>query len=157
MDTIISIIHFQMIIAMGHMPQLLILRSGSSILANFFGFAHDLKRTPEDLIKKGRLQMIQQKVENERKRLYWGRDLDSLPSYTKDEVVNMVKKEHAKLVMMDGMVYDVEEWMGSHPGGDKILVANLGRDIKSSFNGGVYLHSTAARNLVQTLRCGKLV
>jgi stearoyl-CoA desaturase (delta-9 desaturase) len=46
--------------------------------------------------------------------------------------------------------------MDDHPGGKGFLRASVGRDVTASFNGGVYDHANAARNLMQSMRYARL-
>ncbi len=55
------------------------------------------------------------------------------------------------------MVHDVSHFVQEHPGGDAYLRANYGRDATAKFNGVVYKHSTAARNILAGLRVARLL
>jgi stearoyl-CoA desaturase (delta-9 desaturase) len=46
--------------------------------------------------------------------------------------------------------------MHDHPGGAKYLSSAVGKDMTTAFNGAIYNHSNAARNLLTTFRCGVL-
>jgi len=122
----------------------------------FLGLACDLQRTPEELIKLSRLQMIQRQIDREKKGIYTGKPINELPYYTKEEITELCKEKGEQLVIEGDLVYDVKDFTSKHPGGSKILMNNIGRDITKSFNGGVYPHSNAAKNILQTLRCGRL-
>eukprot|EP00961_Rhodomonas_salina_P270071 3648629-Rhodomonas_salina.1 len=61
------------------------------------------------------------------------------------------------VVVLDGFVHDLSEFMGRHPGGTGIIKFWKGRDATLAFNGEIYKHSKAARNLVPHFRMGKLV
>ncbi len=57
-------------------------------------------------------------------------------------------------VILDDGVYAVGEFIHQHPGGKSLIKTNIGTDITEKFNGGVYLHSNAARNLLEMMRVG---
>lgn len=120
------------------------------------GLAWDLKRTPADQIVLSRLQMIQRKVDRAKEGIFTGKPLNELPYYTKAQVADMCSKGE-QLVMEGDLVYDVKEFASIHPGSQQLIKNNLGKDITRSFNGGVYAHSNAAKNILQTLRCGKII
>ena len=64
----------------------------------------------------------------------------------------------AKWVKLHGFVLDVSTWAKQHPGGDKLLLQEVGKDISTLFTsadeatGGYYKHSNAGKNLAATLR-----
>lgn len=43
-----------------------------------------------------------------------------------------------------------------HPGGVPLIRASHGKDATTAFSGAVYQHSNAAKNLLATMRIGKL-
>ncbi|CAG8852210.1 25175_t:CDS:1, partial [Racocetra persica] len=57
-------------------------------------------------------------------------------------------------ICIEGVIHDVSSFMDEHPGGRTILATSLGKDVTTAFNGGVYSHSNAARNLMSSLRVG---
>jgi len=59
------------------------------------------------------------------------------------------------LLTIDGVVYDVAEFMGEHPGGPELLKAYIGKDASKAFNGEVHRHSSAAKNRLLGLRAGR--
>jgi len=122
----------------------------------FFGLVTDVHRTPTEMIKLSKLQMIERQIEKEKKGIYTGKPLNELPYYTKEEVAELCSKKGEKLVIEGDIIYDVTEFAPKHPGGSKLIMNNIGRDITRSFNGGVYTHSNAAKNVLQLLRCGRL-
>lgn len=120
------------------------------------GLAYNLKRFPKNEIVKGKLQMIEKSLRSQKRRLDWGPDPKTLPTYTAEEV-----REQAKLgekwIIIDGFVVDVAEFIHEHPGGAKIIEIDLGNDVSAKFMGSVYKHSNAAINLQQTYRVGRVV
>lgn len=56
------------------------------------------------------------------------------------------------LVLISGIVHDVTDFIASHPGGRALIKSAVGKDGTAVFNGGVYLHSNAAHNMLATMR-----
>lgn len=121
----------------------------------FLGLAYDLKRTDPDQIKLRKLQMIEKKVEEQKKNIFMGKPLSELPVYTREQVYDLCSQSE-KLVIEGNLVFDVKEFASTHPGGAQYIKNNIGKDITRVFNGVVYAHSNAAKNILQTLRCGRL-
>ena len=61
-----------------------------------------------------------------------------------------------KLIVIDGIVHKIDDFVSMHPGGAKILEFWNGRDATNAFNGEVYKHSKGARNLLAHFRVAKL-
>lgn len=89
-------------------------------------------------------------------RLDWGPKVADLPQLTWAQV-REAKERGEKLLVLDGFVLDVAEFMESHPGGPGILKSRLGRDCSDDFRGTVYRHTNAAHNLQKTMRVARLV
>lgn len=60
-----------------------------------------------------------------------------------------VQEESKKrtLLLVSGFIHDVTSFLEEHPGGDRLLTANTGKDVTAKFFGGVYDHSHAAHNV----------
>lgn len=56
------------------------------------------------------------------------------------------------LVIIDSIVHDVTDFISVHPGGPKRRLSSIGKDATDIFNGVVYNHSNAARNLLSSMR-----
>jgi len=93
---------------------------------------------------------------SKKKVIFLGKPVSELPYYTREQVADLCCKGE-QLVIEGDMVFDVHEFAPKHPGGYQYVKNNLGKDITSAYSGAVYAHSNAARNLLQTLRCGRLV
>ncbi|CAJ0927089.1 14279_t:CDS:1, partial [Entrophospora sp. SA101] len=66
-------------------------------------------------------------------------------------------KEHAQnnnWILIEGIIYDVTNFIEEHPGGRSLITTSIGKDMTTAFNGGVYDHSNAARNLTSNFRVG---
>jgi stearoyl-CoA desaturase (delta-9 desaturase) len=125
-------------------------------LCSHLRLAGDLKRFRYSEIQKCRLQQATRRLD-EKKRVYdWGPRLEDLPLMSWTEYEGKVKSGSVLLVV-DGVVHDVAGFVGEHPGGENMILAQVGKDGSAAFNGGVYNHSNAARNYLATLRVAVLV
>lgn len=122
----------------------------------YFGLAHDLKTFPSNEVNKGMVQMKEKKLLAERRQLAFGTPLEDLPIYTWEEYQHLVLRDNKKWILIEGILYDVCDFMHDHPGGSKYLSTALGKDMTTGFNGALYNHSNAARNLLTNFRCGVL-
>jgi len=123
--------------------------------SSIFGFTKNLKRFPDEEIQKCALQMREKKLENEKTNYNWGPKLENLPEFTREQVKDRVA-EGSSLIIIDGIVYDVLEFMPKHPAGIHYLKSYLGKDATEAYNGKVYDHSGAARNMLRMLAVGKI-
>ncbi|KAK7757690.1 stearoyl-CoA 9-desaturase [Diatrype stigma] len=119
------------------------------------GLAYDLKQFRQNEIEKGRVQQLQKKLDQKRSQLDWGTPLDQLPVVNWDDYVAEAKNGKA-LVAVAGVIHDVTDFIKDHPGGKALISSAIGKDATAIFNGGVYLHSNAAHNLLSTMRVGVL-
>ena len=117
------------------------------------GLAYDLKQFKQNEIEKGRVQQSQKKLDQKRSRLDWGVPLDALPVMDWDDFVDQAKNGRG-LIAVAGVVHDVTEFISQHPGGKAMINSGIGKDATAMFNGGVYMHSNAAHNLLSTMRVG---
>jgi len=121
----------------------------------FFGLAYDLKQFRANEIEKGRVQQLQKKLDQKRATLDWGTPLEQLPVVDWDDFVEQSKNGKG-LVAIAGVIHDVTDFIKEHPGGKALISSAIGKDATAIFNGGVYLHSNAAHNLLSTMRVGVL-
>ncbi|TPX37518.1 hypothetical protein SmJEL517_g00547 [Synchytrium microbalum] len=121
------------------------------------GLTYNLKQFPENEIVKGRIQMQEKKIAELKKKLNWGKPLDQLPEWEWTQFHSAVEKEKHDYLVVDRIVYDVGGFMDEHPGGRGFLRSSIGRDVSESFNGAIYYHSNAARNLATQIRIAKIV
>ncbi|KAK3831715.1 MAG: delta-9 desaturase [Linnemannia elongata] len=118
----------------------------------FFGFASHLKTFPENEVRKGQLQMIEKRVMEKKTKLQWGTPIAELPIMSFEDFEHACKNDNKKWILLEGVVYDVAEFMVEHPGGEKYIKIGIGKDMTAAFNGGMYDHSNAARNLLSLMR-----
>jgi len=121
------------------------------------GLVWSLVRTPQNEIIKARIQVQQEEIDKISKKLDWGRDVSTLPSWTWKDIEDKTAKEGQTLLVVDGVVIDVTKFKHEHPGGRQIVTFWSGRDATEVFNGSVYNHSKAARNLIAFYQVAKLV
>ena len=117
------------------------------------GLAYDLKQFKQNEIEKGRVQQQQKKLDQKRAKLDWGVPLDQLPVMEWDDYQDQAKNGRG-LIAVAGVVHDVTDFINSHPGGRAMINSGIGKDATAMFNGGVYMHSNAAHNLLSTMRIG---
>jgi stearoyl-CoA desaturase (delta-9 desaturase) len=122
-------------------------------LMSLVGLAYDLNTFRSNEIEKGRLQQMQKKLDAKRATLDWGVPLEQLPVISWDDFVSEAKNGKA-LVAIAGVIHDVGDFIKEHPGGKALITSAIGKDATAIFNGGVYLHSNAAHNLLSTMRVG---
>lgn len=123
---------------------------------SLFGLTYNLKRFPNEVVEKGKIQMQQKLIERKKLQYFWGKPIEELPEMTQKEFDNSVRQCHASLIIIDDIVYDVTKFAPEHPAGEKLIRAYIGKDATNAFNGSVYNHSVAARNILDTLRVAKL-
>jgi stearoyl-CoA desaturase (delta-9 desaturase) len=119
------------------------------------GLAWDLKTCRRSVIEKGRVQQMQKMLDRKRKTLDWGRPIEDLPLVEWEEFTRRAG-EGEKLVAVGGVIHDVTEFIKDHPGGKSLIAGAVGKDATGMFNGGIYMHSNAAHNLLGTMRVGVL-
>jgi len=103
------------------------------------------------------LQMKEKQLFSDRKRIDWGPEIEALPAYTIQQVAKRREETGDMWIIIDGLVHNVNEWAGDHPGGRALLDAFVGKDATRAFNGGVYSHSNAGRNMLSQLRVGRVL
>ncbi|KAI9293504.1 hypothetical protein K502DRAFT_318254 [Neoconidiobolus thromboides FSU 785] len=125
-------------------------------LVSLVGLSYDLKVFPENEVRKGAYMMKVKKLDEVKATIKWGVDISDLPTFTLKEYENKVKEEGKCWILIENVIHDVENFMHEHPGGVKYIRAYLGKDATQAFNGDVYDHSNGARNLMSSMRVGRL-
>ncbi|KAJ3025094.1 UNVERIFIED_CONTAM: hypothetical protein HDU68_007460, partial [Siphonaria sp. JEL0065] len=124
--------------------------------ASLVGLTYNLKCFPSNEIEKGRILMQEKKIADAKKKLDYGVPVEQLPEFTFAEVKEKIAETGKMLLIISEVVYDVTKFIDDHPGGKGFLKASIGRDVTASFNGGVYDHANAARNLMSSMRYARL-
>jgi len=122
---------------------------------SWVGLTYDLMMFSEDTIRKGKIQMCEKDLARQRAALHWGPPEDTLPTWTMEQIAEF-GQQGEKLMVCEGYVHDVRAFITEHPAGAGIMKPYLNKDITKQFNGGVYNHSNAARNILRTLRVAML-
>ncbi|PVU88747.1 hypothetical protein BB561_005724 [Smittium simulii] len=120
------------------------------------GLASDLKTFPENEIKKGYVEMKLREISKIQTTIDYGTPLEKLPLFTMDEFIAQVNKSNKQWIIIQDVIYDVSSFTNEHPGGIPLLQNSVGKDVTEAFNGGVYNHQKAARNLLAHLRVGSI-
>jgi len=94
----------------------------------------------------------QKLIDIKKAKIDFGPKLETLPLLSWEDIKKQVS-EGKKLIVIDNLVHDIAHF--EHPGG-AIILTRVGKDATGDFNGGVYCHSKAARNLAVMKRVGKL-
>lgn len=119
----------------------------------------DLHRTPKDLIMQLQIQQQQEAINRMKSLLNWGTPISKLPVISAREFNQLVqspKNSDRMYIVIQQIIHDVTPFMDQHPGGVPLLKASRGKDATRAFYGGVYGHSTAAVNLLATMRIAVL-
>jgi len=127
------------------------------------GLVTHISRAPENEVEKAKLTMELKKLRDVQERIKWPKDAEDLPVVdwetckwhsliaVSERLTEQISvKEQCKtrpLVIIAGFIHDVSSWIDEHPGGREMLSGSVGRDVTTSFFGGVYNHSNAAHNV----------
>jgi len=131
--------------------------NGSFVFWLFFGLTYNLHVFPQNEVEKGMLQMKEKELFSSRNRIDWGPELEALPTFSSQEVAKRKEETGELWLIVDGLVHDVGQWSNDHPGGRALIDAFVGKDATKAFNGGVYNHSNAGRNMLSQLRVGRIL
>lgn len=127
------------------------------IALSWLGLSYELKEFPSNEVSKGQIFMKEKKIREAKSKLFYGVPLKDLPVYSWEEFQSLVLNENKKWILVEGVLYDIKNFMKEHPGGAKYLSTAIGKDMTTSFNGGIYNHSNGARNLLTQFRVGVLL
>lgn len=127
-------------------------------LMSKFGFVWNLYRSSNAAINQCLIQQQQKIIDRKRAKLNWGVPIEKLPTVSPEEFRRWAKEEAPQraLVAVAGIIHDVTPFMNDHPGGLALIRSSIGKDATSAFNGAVYDHTTAAHNLLATMRVAVL-
>ncbi|KAI0685994.1 delta 9-fatty acid desaturase protein [Cytidiella melzeri] len=119
------------------------------------GLASHLKTFPAGEVRKSVFSMKIKRLKQEQDSIQWPLSAADLPVI--DWATYQEQAERHPLVVLSGFVHNVEEFIGTHPGGAGLLLAYVGKDATAAFFGGVYDHSNAAHNFLATMRIAVLL
>lgn len=105
--------------------------------------------------EKLRIAALERECEQLRSQIDFGTPLESVETMLRSKFAREGRAN--KWVLCDGLIFDISKFYTSHPGGEAILEPFYGRDITRAFNGGVYNHSNAARNLSRHFIIARIV
>ncbi|QRG36304.1 hypothetical protein FDK38_000638 [Candidozyma auris] len=128
-------------------------------LLNILGLVEDVSKTPTNLVIQLQIQQQQAVLNRRRSQLNWGTPISKLPMITTKEFKKLcgsADNKHRIYIVIQNIIHDITPFMDQHPGGVALLKASHGKDATKAFYGGVYGHSTAAVNLLATMRIGVL-
>jgi stearoyl-CoA desaturase (delta-9 desaturase) len=120
-------------------------------MVSCFGLAGDLKRFQGNVIEQGRVQMMFKALDKRRQKVECGMPIERLPAMGWEDFLTEIQNGR-HLVIIEGIIYDISDFIDEHPGGRDIIRSKIGMDGSAAFNGGVYTHSRAARNLLAGMR-----
>ncbi|CDO93199.1 unnamed protein product [Kluyveromyces dobzhanskii CBS 2104] len=122
----------------------------------WLNLAKNLHMVTTEQIEKCLVQQQQKMIDEETAKLKWGIPIERLPRMTSLQFVKLAEEEYVNnkkaYVAIEGIVHDVTPFIYDHPGGVTLVETSIGKDATQAFNGAVYRHSNAARNLLATMR-----
>lgn len=107
------------------------------------GFASGLKTVNPLEIERARHRQHLDHTEDIRK-------LSQLPQITWEKYISQANRGHC-LVAIEGVVYDVTDYMGDHPGGRDLIQGAIGKDATALYHGH-HPHSLCAGTILANLR-----
>ncbi|KAJ9052378.1 stearoyl-CoA 9-desaturase [Entomophthora muscae] len=123
--------------------------------ASLLGLTYDLKIFPENEVRKGEFLMEEKRLNKMRTIINWGVDIGTLPTMSFSEYKTACD-DGKHWILIDNVIHDVTHFMKEHPGGIKYIRTYIGKDSSAAFKGQVYDHSTAARNLMASMRVARI-
>lgn len=125
-------------------------------LLSIVSLTSSLVAFPDNELRKARLQVMQEDLDLLKKDVDWGVPAIQLPLMTWKQLNARIASNKERLIVVDGYVCKVDDFLPNHPGGPQLLNFWNGRDATEAFTGQVYKHSKAAHNLLAHLRIAKL-
>ena len=61
---------------------------------------------------------------------------DEITTFLSLKEFNLKLKQSHRLVVLDNFVFNLENYVSNHPGGERLLTSNIGRDVSKYFYGG---------------------
>ena len=129
-------------------------------LMYYIGLANHLNEFPYNEILRGKFEMkIKKLVDQYKNSINFGVNIQNLPAWDKKYIQTYIKNTNNSIVILNNIVCDVTDFLNNnkHPGGINIIKLRNGKDVTQAFNGDVYNHSNAARNLVSHMPIAKII
>ncbi len=132
---------------------------------SFFKLTYNLKEVGPEEVEKARLQMQERNVKLETAKLNYGKTFEELPAISWEDIRrrNNNKANGGEcLIVIDGYVHDVKDFVHEHPGGRQTLMQYVGTDATILFNGKdpkaehKHNHTKEARSYLNAMRVGYL-
>jgi stearoyl-CoA desaturase (delta-9 desaturase) len=123
------------------------------------GLCSDLHTFSDNEIRRGELDMEQFRLNERKGKINYGVPVDTLPEWNQEEIDKRIKKDRKVLLIVFGIVHDLTNFLkkNEHPGGKKIILDRNGKEVTKDYNGGIYNHTNASRNLMSHMRVAKFV
>ena len=125
------------------------------------GLASNLTSLPALEIERSRLEVLQEKLDARKSRV--ATDVKELELFNRMELNKLIDGNcHKVYLLIDGLVLDVTDFQGQHPGGSKLLRARRLKvdkftDSTADFDGGLNIHTRSAKRQLKTFAIGFLV
>jgi len=74
--------------------------------------------------------------------------------FTYSEIKKMCESDNATLLVIHDSVYNVTDFLNEHPGGEEVLLEQLGKDATEAFED--VGHSSDARDMMKKYKIGEL-
>jgi len=124
-----------------------------------FKQTYNLKSISSEEVQKARIQMQQRKLDLEQAKISFGKKFNELPKMNWGDFNSKVS-EGEKLVVIEGIIHNVETFVHEHPGGRQTLLNFVGTDATEFFLGKdtthKHVHSKQARDYLQAMRIAVL-
>lgn len=127
------------------------------LLLWYLGLAYDLKWIDTNEVEKAKLQMKKAHLAEKLNKLKYGNNLDQNLNPISQSDINKMTSEGKTVVVIDGKVYDVSEFIDLHPGGRETILKNNGKEVTALFHGetGENIHSQFAIKMLARYIIGK--
>jgi len=125
---------------------------------SLFGLTYDLHTQENNEIMKARVQMSQRNLDAEKLKIEFEGKEDKFPVMTAEEVTMQVQ-QGKNLIVLDGFVLNIEQFLDEHPGGRLILLNEIGKsneDTTRNFN-VKHKHTYKAQAQMKTMRIARLI
>ncbi|KAJ2559301.1 stearoyl-CoA 9-desaturase [Coemansia sp. RSA 1933] len=107
---------------------------------------------------KGRAAMNLKRAERLARRVDYGTLVEELAMFMESEFVPEVREHGRMWLVIEGFIYNVEDFIEMNPCGPRFIKSGIGKDMTDAFNGRAYNHHYSAYTLMNsTMRVGKFI